>query len=117
MAFWAALKAEAARLTTIHAHPILILDNATRPDWVWQWAHSDNRNDEYPKPDDLIVRRVSERGDGYICDFNEVSIYVGPKQAGCSLLLSKESFLSATFTEFEPGRYVDVDSAAMLPSI
>jgi hypothetical protein len=106
--FWTVLKAEAARLTVNHEHPILILDNATRPDWVWQWAHSD-RADEYPRPDDLVVRRVSERGDGYVCNFNDIEIYVGPIQPGYSIFLARESFFSATFTEFEAGRYVDVD--------
>jgi hypothetical protein len=87
--------------------PILILDNRTRPEWVWRWTHAE-RESEHPRPDDLNVRRDGGRGDGYVCDFNEIAVYVGPLSPGYSLLLARETFHSATFTEFERGTYVDV---------
>jgi hypothetical protein len=108
--FWTALKAEAARFFARHTHPILILDNAARPEWVWNWTHGDYGS-EYPRPDDLNVRRVEGRGDGYVCDFNEIEIYVGPVPPGYSLLVAREAFHSVVFKEFEPGRYVDVTCA------
>jgi hypothetical protein len=105
--FWSALKAETTRFAARDTHPILILDNATRPEWVWHWTHAE-QGSEYRRPDDLTVRRVAGRGAGYVCDFNDIEVYVGPLSPGYSLLLAREAFRSITFTEFEHGRYVDV---------
>jgi hypothetical protein len=107
--FWTVLKAEAARFLARHTHPIVILDNAARPEWVWNWTHGE-LGSAYPRPDDLNVRRVKGRGDGYVCDFNQIEVYVGPVPPGCSLLLAREAFHSVVFREFAPGRYVDVTS-------
>jgi hypothetical protein len=113
--FWTVLKAEAGRFVARKTRPVLILDNATRPEWVWHWTHGE-RGSEYPRPDDLTVRRISGRGDGYVCDFNQIEVYVGPVLPGYSLLLAKEAFLAAAFTEFEQGRYVEVSCDARAES-
>jgi hypothetical protein len=109
--FWTVLKAEAARFVARKTHPILVLDNIARPEWVWHWTHGE-RESAHPRPDDLTVRRVNGRGDGYICDFNQIEVYVGPVQPGYSLLLAREAFVAAAFREFGPGRYVDVSCDA-----
>ncbi|WP_347910770.1 hypothetical protein [Pseudomonas grandcourensis] len=104
--YWSALKKEAERIIERGQCPILILDNATRPEWVWQWQHSDFGRD-YPRPDNLRVQRLAERGDSYICNFNEIEVFVAPISSGKSLLLAKEVFGGVSFQEFDPGRYVD----------
>ncbi|WP_164079021.1 hypothetical protein, partial [Stenotrophomonas maltophilia] len=40
-AYWKALKAEAQLILARGGKPILLLDNLTRPDWVWDWQHAD----------------------------------------------------------------------------
>jgi len=106
-AYWLALRTEAARVIAQGYRPILILDNAARPEWVWQWQHADYDR-EYTRPEDLRVRRLEGRGDGYVCDFNDIEVYVAPLPPGQSILLARESFRSVAFTAFERGRCVDV---------
>jgi hypothetical protein len=103
--YWTALKAEAERMLASGLHPILILDNQTRPEWVWQWQHADYGS-EYPRPDDLQVRRLANQGDHYICHFNEIAVYAAAIDPGRSLILSKERFMSLTFRHFENGKPV-----------
>jgi hypothetical protein len=107
-AYWQALKIEAAKVSARGGKPILLLDNATRPDWVWDWQHSDYGAD-YKRPDDLRVQRLDGRGQGYACDFNEIEVFVAPIPPGQSLLLSKEAFRSVTFTNYGDDRLVRVD--------
>ena len=106
-AYWLAVKAEAAKVVAKGEHPILILDNPTRPDWVWQWRHADAQLD-YTRPVDLRVQRFAGRGNGYICNFNEIEVYVAPLPPGQSILLAREAFRTVTFKAFEEGRVVDV---------
>lgn len=107
-AYWKALQAEAHLLMAKGGMPILLLDNATRPDWVWDWQHADF-GATHKRPDDLQVRRQEGRGAGYQCDFNDIEVYVVPIPIGQSLLLSKEAFRVLTFTDYGEGRFVRAD--------
>lgn len=107
-AYWKALQAEAHLIMAKGGIPILLLDNATRPDWVWDWQHADF-GATHKRPDDLQVRRQEGRGAGYQCDFNDIEVYVVPIPIGQSLLLSKEAFRILTFTDYGEGRFVRVD--------
>lgn len=111
-AYWYALKVEAARLAAEGATPILLLDNATRPDWVWDWQHSDYGAD-FKRPEDLQVHRAEGRGPGYVCDFNQLEVYVAPLPAGQSLILAKETFDRVIFTKYSESRFVEVVAAEL----
>lgn len=104
-AYWKALRAESSIIATKGETPILLLDNATRPDWVWDWQHADF-DAMHKRPDDLQVRRREGQGTGYQCDFNDIEVYVAPLPIGQSLLLSKAAFRALTFTEYGDGRFV-----------
>ncbi|MGO4550195.1 hypothetical protein AB4059_03720 [Lysobacter sp. 2RAF19] len=104
--YWNALKREASLITSEGQQPILILDNATRPEWVWQWQYPTDDEDSFPRPSDLNVRR-DERGDGYVCDFNNVHVYSAPLAAGRSIVLSKSIFQKVLFREFADDRLVE----------
>lgn len=105
--YWIALKTEAARLTSNKQHPILVLDNATRPDWVWDWQHANYGEKRHPKPDDLNVRQLEGQGDGYVCHFNEIRVFSGALPPGQSILLPQEAFQLLEFKAYEKGRYAD----------
>lgn len=107
-AYWKALKAESQQILARGGKPILLLDNSTRPDWVWDWQHADF-GAEHKRPDDLQVRRREGQGAGYVCDFNDIEIYVAPLSIGQSILLSKDAFRLLTFTNFGEGRFVKVE--------
>ena len=105
-AYWGSLKAEAARITGRGERPVLLLDNATRPEWVWQWQHADYGN-VYARPDDLRVQRFDGRGNAYICNFNDIEVFVAPLPMGESILLARKAFKAVTFRKFSQGRFVD----------
>ncbi len=104
-AYWQTLRVESARLISRGARPILLLDNATRPEWVWDWQHADYSSD-YSRPDDLRIQRLEGNGDDYVCHFNEIAVYVAPLSPGQSILMSRETFESVTFTQYGPGQFV-----------
>ena len=107
-AYWKALQAQASFIVAKGGKAILLLDNATRPDWVWDWQHADF-DATHKRPDDLQVRRREGQGAGYQCDFNEIEVYVAPLRMGQSVLLSSEVFRALTFTDYGEGRFVRVE--------
>lgn len=107
-AYWKALKAESQKILAKGGMPILLLDNSTRPDWVWDWQHSDF-GAEHKRPDDLQVRRREGQGAGYLCDFNDIEVYVAPLPIGQSILLSREAFRALIFTNYDNDRFVKVE--------
>lgn len=111
-AYWNVLKIEAAKVIAKGGKPILLLDNATRPEWVWEWQHSDY-GASYKRPVDLRVQRVDGRGPAYLCDFNEIEVYAAPIAYGQSLLMSKNSFRRVTFTTYEDDTFVHVEVAEL----
>lgn len=111
-AYWRALKAEAQLILARGGKPILLLDNSTRPHWVWDWQHAGFSAD-HKRPDDLQVRRRDGLGAGYVCDFNDIEVYVAPLPTGQSILLSRDTFRLLTFTNFGDGRFVKVEVAEL----
>ena len=110
-AYWELLLSEAARMRNRGRQPILILENATRPDWVWDWQHS-GYSFSRPMPDGLRVTRYPNgRGDGYICDFNDIHVYGGALAAGQSILTSDELFATLQFQRNTDGTFVDVSAS------
>ena len=107
-AYWKALQVESALIEAKGGTAILLLDNATRPDWVWDWQHADF-GATHKRPDDLQVRRREGLGAGYQCDFNNIEVYVAPLPIGQSLLMPKDSFRALTFTEYGDGRFVQAE--------
>ena len=89
--------------------PVLVLNNATKPEWVWQWQHG-LAGDKYQRPAGMSVHKRDGRGAGYLCDFDDIEVYVGPVATGQSLLLARETFKSVSFQMFGPERYVDLSA-------
>lgn len=88
-------------------NPILILDNATRPDWVWEWQHADYEGARHPRPEGLSVRNIDGQSSGYVCHFNEIAVYSGSLPAGQSVLLPREAFQRIEFKAYEADRYAE----------
>jgi hypothetical protein len=113
--YWLALKAEAKKLKESGLTPLLILDNPTRPDWIWEWQHPDG-DSIYPRPPDLSIRHEEERGDGYVIDFNEIAVFSGPLSPGESFLLARESFAGVTFRNYRTNVFVKAEVSEVAES-
>jgi hypothetical protein len=109
--YWTALKAESERLRESGFSPMLLLENQTKPEWVWQWQHADFGLG-YQKPDDLRVWRKDRRGQGYVCNFNEIEVYSVALVPGESILMTREAFEKARFQRFANGAHVETSYSA-----
>ncbi|CAE6696023.1 hypothetical protein [Paraburkholderia domus] len=109
--YWAAVQSFAESMTAQGLHPILLLENPTKPDWVWEWQHA-YIGLGYQKPQDLRVWHANDKGHAYICNFNDVEVYGVFLQPGQSILLTREAFDEISFQRYAEGRYVDTSYTA-----
>lgn len=103
--YWSTLKAESERIIEHGLRPMLLLENATMPEWVWHWQHADYGLG-YQKPEDLRVWRKTEQCDAYICNFNDIEVYSSPFTAGASILMTREAFDTIRFQKFPDDGFV-----------
>lgn len=104
--YWSVLRSEAERMIACGLHPILLLENPTKPEWVWQWQHADFGLG-YQKPGDLRVWHANGKGHAYVCNFNEVEVYGAMLPPGASILLAREAFHRVDFQKFADDTYVE----------
>lgn len=97
--YWSTLRSESKRMMARGLHPILLLENPTKPNWAWQWQHADFGLG-YHKPDDLRVWHANDKGRRYVCNFNEVEVYSAILPPGQSILLAREAFRAVDFQKF-----------------
>ena len=104
--YWEQVAAYAERADRDGRHPLLVLENRTRPRWVYEWLSMFPESTERPK--DLEVWRDAQaRSDAYIGNMNNVAVYLAASLSpGSSVLMSAESFASVSFTEFATGNKV-----------
>jgi hypothetical protein len=104
--YWSTLKVEATTLRERGLTPVLVLDNPTRPDWVWEWEYPTSEDGTYPRPSDLVIRHEDGRGDGYVADFNDIQVFSGAVVPGLSLLFARETFSLVTFKKYRDNIFV-----------
>ncbi|WP_312252480.1 hypothetical protein [Stenotrophomonas sp.] len=114
LSYWDLVRAEAARMRNRGRQPLLILDNATRPDWVWDWQQSVWSLNENLPEGLRVTKHPGGRGDGYVCDFNDIHVFSGPLPAGQSILTSQNLFEKVTFQQHQDGSHV---RATAMPSV
>lgn len=114
LSYWDLVRAEAARMRNRGRQPLLILDNATRPGWVWDWQQSVWSPNENLPEGLRVTKHPGGRGDGYVCDFNDIHVFSGPLPAGQSILTSQNLFEKVTFQQHQDGSHV---TATATPSV
>jgi len=114
--YWMVLRREAKRLIDSGETPILLLENPTRPEWVWSWQYGNEFDPNYWKPDDLHIGRETGRGRGYICNFSDIRVYRAPLPSGQSILLPSSFFRKVSFQEFGENRFVSASTEARADS-
>jgi hypothetical protein len=108
--YWEQVKKAAASVEGEGFEPILLLENRTRPSWVWDWGWFAGQEDRHKRPNDLrITRRESHTTcDEYVGHFNEIAVYQAPISVGSSVLFPRQILKCIFFTKFENGYSVNV---------
>lgn len=108
--YWKALNEAAQTMANSGLNPILLLENATIPGWVWDWQHTRLSDEEYARPQDMSVTRREGMGESYVCHFNEIAVYTAPIPAGASYVVAREVFKEVKFKAYAEGRFVSVST-------
>lgn len=111
-AYWLALKSESEKISARGEVPILLLESSTQPDWIRDWQYPDF-GAEYSRPEGLSVQRRNSQVDGYVCNFNDIEVYVAPVAIGTSVLMSKDSFKKISFTKYQENVFIDPTTEAI----
>jgi hypothetical protein len=114
--YWSTLKVEATTLRERGLTPVLVLDNPTRPDWVWEWKYPTNQDGTYPRPSDLNIRHEHGRGEGYVADFNDIQVFSGEVVPGQSILFARETFSLVTFKKYRDNIFVKAGTSEVASS-
>lgn len=88
--------------------PILLLDNRTRPEWIWDWFNNRLFDDNNIPSGIHIIEKENNKSAGYVGNINDIEVYNAPLPPGASYLMSKESFNNIEFKRYAEDVYVDV---------
>ncbi|MDD9997659.1 MAG: hypothetical protein OXQ89_07935 [Rhodospirillaceae bacterium] len=111
--YWEQVSVYAERAAHDGYHPLLLLENRTKPRWVYEWLSRFTESTDRPRH--LVVRRDPQvRSHAYIGHMNNVAVYFAPSlSAGSSVLIISETLVSVCFREFDNGNKVLVEPEAI----
>lgn len=108
--YWEKLKNIANEIKLSGFTPILLIDNRTRPEWVYQWSLSEYAYHEVDLPDDLSFSKNPEITlESYVGNVNDIEIYNSPVPPGASYVIAKESLDQIIITAYQENIYVEVE--------
>jgi hypothetical protein len=88
-------------------HPLLLLENPTIPEWVYEWGNERFGRPIAGRPSDLsVVSKQRPELTGYQFDLNGVPVVSAPLAAGSSILFVLESLESVDFARKADGSFV-----------
>jgi hypothetical protein len=107
--YWEKIKRYAEEAKMARRNAILIIENRTIPDWIYQWTFPYYSERPEGRPPDLeLTHDPNETTDAYVGTLNGINIYNMPLPPGASLLMTKESFKTVSFRKYLDGNFVSV---------
>ena len=108
--YWEHVKRYAETATRDNRHPILLIENQTVPEWIYNWTNP-HRSHDAIVPSDMKCWHDSENNlDAYVANLNDIAVYVAPLRPGGSILMTMESFDSVSFTKLDNNHFVSVEA-------
>lgn len=104
--YWEQMKRYGDEADRLKRHAILLIENRTIPNWIFEWTHPFREQPEERPPDLEVWRDSKIQLDSYLGHLNKVAVYQAPIPPGASVLLTAESLKSISFTKFSNGNYV-----------
>jgi len=108
--YWQQIKRGALDIEAAGLTPILLVDNPTRPDWLWNWSLSEyDESAERPKDLRMIRDKKMDSTPGYQGSLNDIAVYNAPILPGASFLIARESLDVIKFTAIKDSIFVKVE--------
>lgn len=104
--YWEQMKRYGEDADRVKRHAILLIENRTIPNWIFEWTHPFRERPEERPPDLEVWRDTKIKLDSYLGHLNKVAVFQAPIPPGASILLTAESLKSVSFTKFPNGNYV-----------
>lgn len=105
--YWREFKKYVNEVREAGLHPLILLENPTIPDWLYEWANPFPNERPAEKPADLVITRDNgSTPDGYQFTVNGVPVISAPLPSGSSILLVLESLHEVTFGRTPDGSFV-----------
>jgi len=108
--YWNHLRRQRNALRRQGLEPLLVLEDLTRPSWVFDALHPIDGETKPPPPDMEVRRDASIRMSGYQAHIGGVATYSAPMPARESLLIAAESLERLALSPWDDGRWVRVRS-------
>lgn len=120
--YWAQVKRFRDRTVAAGHRLMLLVENPTIPDWIWEWSLTEWEKNREPPYGLALTRDAQFEGkEGYLGNFGDVAVFNAPLPPGGSYLIALdalekieftrhgEGFVQATWRPIEgEGRLIDV---------
>lgn len=102
--YWAQVKRFRDRIVASGHRPLLLVENPTIPDWIWEWSLTEWEENREP-PYGLALTRSAEFDgkEGYLGNFGDVAVFDARLPPGSSYLIALDALEKIEFTRHGQG--------------
>lgn len=102
--YWAQVKRFRDRTVGAGHRPVLLVENPTIPDWIWEWSLTEWEKNREPPFGLALTRDVAFNGkEGYLGNFGDVAVFNAPVPPGGSYLIALDALEKIQFTRHGQG--------------
>lgn len=104
--FWQAVRDGSAMIQAEGYDPLLVMDNSSRPEWLFEWQWPDGRGGT-TKPKDLVITNEADQASAYEFTMNSTPVYRAQIEDGVAYLISSRLLQQLRFHDYGEGRPVE----------
>ena len=102
--YWAEVKRFRDRIVAAGHRPMLLVENPTIPNWIWEWSLTEWEKDREPPFGLALTRNAEFDGkEGYLGNFGDVAVFNAPLPSGSSYLIAIDALQKIEFTRHGEG--------------
>ncbi|MCL7466657.1 hypothetical protein MXB90_16590 [Phaeovulum sp. NW3] len=104
--FWEAVRDCSALIKAEGYDPLLVMDDSSRPEWLFEWQWPDG-SDIITKPRDLVITNEADQASSYEFTMNSTPVYRAKIEDGVAYLISSRLLEQLRFHDYGEGRPVE----------
>lgn len=102
--YWAQVKRFRDRTVASGHRPLLLVENPTIPDWIWEWSLTEWEKNREPPYGLALTRNAEFNGkEGYLGNFGDVAVFNARVPSGNSYLVALDALEKIEFTRHGQG--------------